>query len=113
MLVSVYYNLTRKIYSVMAQRRVIDHAAQIAIAGVTFKVSEASRQRVIRTKRKTVHAFVCGERVNVVPFDNWVPISYNPYLLGSFVRCDTGTAITKADFVICCAGRKVFAVNPN
>lgn len=112
MMVAVYYNLTRKVYSVMAQRRVIDHAAQIAIAGVTFKVSEASRQRVIRTKRKAVHAFVCGERVSVVPSDDWVRVSYNPYLSGSFVRCDTGAAITKADFVICCAGRKVFAVNP-
>ena len=111
-MISVYYNLTRKLYSVMAQRRVIDHAAQIAIAGVTFKVSENARQRIIHTKKKTVHAFVCGERVNVVPFDDWIPISYNPYLAGSFVRCDTAAPISKADFVICLAGRKVFAVNP-
>jgi hypothetical protein len=111
-MISVYYNLTRKVYSVMANRRVIDHAAQIAVANVSFRVSEASRQRVIRTKRKAVHAFVCGERVTVVPFDDWIPISYNPYLSGSFVRCDTAAPVSKADFVICLAGRKVFAVNP-
>ena len=112
MTVSVYFNLRRKNWSVMERRRVIDHASNLSVRNVTFKVSESARQRVLRTKTKNVHAFICGQRVNVFPYDSLIRISYNPYKAGTFVRCDTGEAIHKADFAFFTSDRKVFAINP-
>ena len=99
MRVRVYYNLTKKCFSVMDKktRLVIAHARKVELSDVSFKVSESGRQRVIKERRKNVHAFVEG---------NWeqngvsllgVEIAYNPYLYSSFVVKDTLQPIHRAD----------------
>ena len=64
--VRVYWNLRKKMFSVQAKRggryRVVLHAQYVFIDAPSFKVSEAGRQRVLRDKRKNVHAGVHGAR---------------------------------------------------
>jgi hypothetical protein len=94
MKVFVYFNLHKRVFSVKAlegkdKGRVIGHRTMLAIDSPTFKVSEAGRQRVIREKRKNVHAGVVGFLTS--PYDwtkeevSWTPVLYNPYVFSSFV----------------------------
>lgn len=71
MRVFVYFNLHKKCWSIRAMEgnqkgRVIAHAQAVELANCTFKVSEAGRQRVLREKRKNVHAGVVGD---IIAFD--------------------------------------------
>src|SRR5574343_1925883 len=80
MIVSCYRNLHKKCYSVMYKGRVIKHLTNFCLKNAKFVVRESGRQRVIREKRKNVHAFVVGELVEDatgVTVGN--RISYNPY----------------------------------
>jgi hypothetical protein len=55
---------------------------------VELKVSEAGRQRVLREKRKNVHAGVKGTRVFRIPNKDslfFQPAYYNPYKYETFV----------------------------
>lgn len=91
MKVAVYFNLHRKTFSVKAlegenKGRVIHHADHVHLENAKFKVSQAGRERVLREKRKNVHAFVIGELKSLVQ----TPIvgervTYNPYLYDTFV----------------------------
>lgn len=67
MQVKVFRNLTKGCYSIQARGpkgfRTVAHADTVELADVTFKVSEAGRQRVLSTGKKQVHAFVCGTLV--------------------------------------------------
>lgn len=91
MRVRVYRNLHRDCYSVQTYVpgkgwRVAGHRLFVRLTNAEFKVSEAGRQRVLREKKKNVHAFVEGDIVE--SFDAaWGPgirISYDPYRSGSF-----------------------------
>ena len=69
MKVFVYFNLHKKVWSVKAlegpnKGKVIEHTTNINIANAKFKVSEAGRQRVLKEKKKNVHAGVTGIQVN-------------------------------------------------
>jgi hypothetical protein len=99
MRVFVYFNLHRKCLSVKAlegerKGRVIAHAKAVELVGVTFKVSEAGRQRVIREQRKNVHAGVVGmlTSLDVHPSTMQIaeamltPVKYNPYKFRTFVK---------------------------
>ena len=54
-----------------------------------FKVSKAGRARVIREKRKNVHALICGELCGTKEFDGTglIPfkVSYDPYKTDRFL----------------------------
>lgn len=103
--VKVYFNLHKKCFSVQQKGLVVAHTNEILLTGATFKVSEAGRQRVIKTKRKNVHAFVVGYVVggyvgNVTSDrDSWKSVTYNPYKYSSFVMREGETPITDADVV--------------
>jgi len=111
MKVFVYFNLHRKCFSIKAlegpnKGRVIDHRSGVLLFDCTFKVSEAGRQRVLRERKKNVHAGVVG-----FLFDDAVDgtydhvlrygsaITYNPYKYDSFVHlygehpCKTGRLV--------------------
>ena len=92
MKVYVYFNLHRKCFSIKAleganKGRVVAHRDDVLLFDATFKVSEAGRQRVLRERKKNVHAGVVGvwdetgtdlitiTRVTTVG----TPITYNPY----------------------------------
>lgn len=92
MKVRVYFNLHRKLFSVMdcATRRVVSHRRTVSLSDARFIVSEPGRQRVIREKRKNVHAFVEGTLADTLPRKrNWMKVSYNPYFAGHFYCPDT------------------------
>lgn len=102
MKVFIYWNLHKHCWSVKAlngenRGRVIMHAMAWKVTDVTFKVSEAGRQRVLREKRKNVHAGVVGHLVSYTNTDGHsvvhntdmtMPagkrISYNPYRFSTF-----------------------------
>lgn len=103
MRVFVYRNLHKKLWSVRAMEgpnkgRVILHATTISLANCTFKVSEAGRQRVIREKRKNVHAGVQGTLIeSAPPSDCSRKITYDPYRYATFVDAVSHEAILQAD----------------
>ena len=108
----VYYNLHKHRLSVKAlsgsqKGRVVAHAVRVVLHDCEFRVSEAGRQRVIREKRKNVHAGVVGtlklmegHKTNAgrdsdqyipdaYPIEYWpavmdYKIGYNPYITRAF-----------------------------
>jgi hypothetical protein len=88
----VYYNLHKHCLSVQGKVngtwKVIAHVDEISLSDVKFKVSEAGRQRVIREKRKNVHAIVEGF-LNEKTLDCSHVVSYNPYKAGHFYERTT------------------------
>lgn len=109
MKVAVYFNLHKKTFSVKALQgdnkgRVIMHSDTIHLENVQFKVSEAGRQRVLREKRKNVHAYVVGELVSTeAKAVCGELITYNPYLYTTFVTAFNKTPIksSKAAYLLC------------
>jgi len=98
--VEVYYNLHKKCLSVRRRGIVIDHVNSILLKNARFVVQPAGRKRVLKEKRKNVHAFVRGERVAVASFDGKSErITYNPYKYKSFVSVETGKPVYKKDIV--------------
>lgn len=64
--VRVYFNLHRKVFSILAadgpcKGKVIAHASDVILGKVSTKVNAKARDRVRQTRRKEVHAYVCGE----------------------------------------------------
>ena len=102
--VKCYYNLHKKCFSIVVlegdqKGRVISHQPELVLHDVTFKVSEAGRQRVIREQRKNVHAYVIGRWNEVYPLPipvNPIPVTYNPYKYSSFVVKASEQPITAA-----------------
>lgn len=86
----VYRNLHKKCYSVQYNRKVVSHEDNLLLFLPKFKVSEAGRQRVIREKRKNVHAVVEGTAIPWVQVgfdpDRFDKVMYNPYKYATFVR---------------------------
>jgi hypothetical protein len=113
MKVFVYFNLHRKLFSIKAlegdmKGRVIAHRQQVLLNDATFKVSEAGRQRVIRERRKNVHAGVSGTwfgdddvqgRTIAFTTINGSAIMYNPYRYSTFVHLYGEHPITSARLV--------------
>ncbi len=120
-IVQVYRNLHRKCWSIRDKRtrRVIAHAKNVTIAspgktplsagvGVLFRVSELGRQRVLRDKRKNVHAFIEGylyeagdhfvDRHNLDGPIDWDVVKYNPYKGPTFRIGDTEHPVLVAEF---------------
>lgn len=104
--VAVYKNLHNGKYSIQCREgklygKVIAHADRVHLRDVDFVVRENGRQKVIREKKKNVHAFVVGKLNGLggvsyrhdVKFDDiGFPstmfadrVQYNPYVYDSFV----------------------------
>lgn len=129
-----YFNLHTHEFSIRRRGLVRAHGDRLIILpgdgrdDVGFKVSEAGRQRVLREKRKNVHAFVVGDAYreagdglrgpgsrliedwrNVLKgldeeFGSPVAVSYNPYKGGTFYRRHPWTPISGAEAVIALSG---------
>lgn len=120
MKVEVYRNLHNGKLSIRDAKTklVIGHADRVKLTDVTFHVSQAGRERVLREKRKNVHAVVRGSLVSFmfgggykgrslssyvqegeVPqfamADN-MQVKYNPYKAGSFMLGDEPVHEAKA-----------------
>jgi hypothetical protein len=114
MQVQCYWNLHRKCWSVRdaKTRKVIAHKDKLWLEDVTFKVSEAGRQRVLRERKKNVHAFACGTYVpefdNYEPFGCYAKARYNPYKADCFVNSYTEEKVSKANYAYLAADRQVY-----
>ena len=88
--VEVYFNLHKRCWSVRQNGLVIAHVDDIAIRDATFKVLKSGRERVLRERKKNVHAFVAGYWVDrdQLPEGDRDPVKYNPYKDQTFVRID-------------------------
>lgn len=121
MKVKLYRNLSvrdKRAWSLVAlegprKGRVIKVVGGAVLKDAKFVVGEAGRQRVIREKRKNVHAFITGELVRSCPKTKGAEccaggalVSYDPYKGRTFKR--QGKAIKSAGAVTACA-RGVFA----
>jgi hypothetical protein len=82
---------------------VIAHADEVTLEECSFVVSEKGRARVLKEKRKNVHAFARGLLAH--NGTAWCPhfVSYNPYKRGCFVAMHTTTGeetpLYAADYV--------------
>lgn len=101
--VMIYKNLHNGLFSVRQNGLVVAHVESFSLSRVFCKVSEAGRQKVIREQKKNVHAFLCGELldVNCVGTENGMfktmvhnnKLTYNPYKLGNFVKLRQGQLV--------------------
>ncbi len=100
--VKVYYNLHLHCYSIKKGNVIVAHAPFVYLNGVTTKVNEKGRQRVIREGRKNVHAYIMGnftfQSFDTEQFNKMI---YNPYVYSSFVDGDTKEKVEKANKTLC------------
>jgi hypothetical protein len=109
----VYFNLHKKCFSIKAlegamKGKVVAHRDTIILTECKLKVSETGRQRVLREKRKNVHAGVTGlwDELSKRDETNFEFVSnvgrlvtYNPYKYASFVIKATEKPVGVADVV--------------
>lgn len=114
MKVFVYWNLHKGMWSVKAlegpdKGRVIMRTDRLALAGVTGKVSQAGRERVLREGRKNVHAGIVGTlRMDGVPTAELSRgVTYNPYLYSTFVYTDDKAPFAGAKYAYLTSNRAV------
>jgi hypothetical protein len=110
---SVHYNLRRGDYVLAAKPKgkVDGYAPAVLLRGVTFKVSEASRQACIRAGQRQVHAWALGTLVATLtatdapdPRSGAIRCTFNPFRGPTFVRCDSGEAVDGWDGHVLFAG---------
>ena len=120
--VKVYYNLNLECLSVIdAETNLLYcHAHRVELKDASFRVQEAGRQRVLREKRKNVHAYIVGNFHDIGErhaacvckgYDNCedccpesMPIfegaTYNPYKYKTFVNDVSKSPIHKSEHVV-------------
>jgi hypothetical protein len=130
----VYCNIKRGVLSVKAlegadKGRVVAHVERLLMKDVEFRVSQAGRERVVKTQRKSVHAGAVGEiealwgatlRGEIAnstikgigvgrPFTAFdgPQLYYNPHKTKTFVEMSDRTPVTGADRLLL-DGCKVF-----
>ena len=88
--VFVYFNLHKKCFSIKSLKtgRVIQHSNEVTLENCQFKVTEAGRQRVLKQKRKNVHAGVVGYITSSSEEVCDTEVRYNPYKYMTFVKSD-------------------------
>lgn len=114
MKVRVYYNLIKKCWSVQHKGKVIFHLPEVELTNVSFKVLESGRQRVLKEKRKNVHAYVIGDFSVASKHTNTYthPVTYNPYKSSSFVYKGTDKPVTETfKRVLCAKDKLVYPIN--
>lgn len=120
MKVYVYYNLHKKCWSIKAlegaqKGRVIDHEEYVWLKNATPRVSEAGRQRVLKERRKNVHAGIVGEWCRGECHDSDLltgEVTYNPYKYNSFVFKEDERTFNGSPDVVMWSGR-VWAFGEN
>jgi len=98
--VEVYRNLHTDCFSVRHNGKVIDAVHSCLLKDVTFVVQPAGRAKVLRERKKNVHAFVRGTRVDEIKIKVGQPLVYNPYKRDSFYYRCNGQPIYTAGLVL-------------
>lgn len=95
MRVDCYWNLHVGGYSIRAREgpnkgRVVAYAAAVNLIDARFHVCESMRLKTVRDKRRSVHAWVCGDLVtDQFDISGFTPVTYSPFLESTFVARDT------------------------
>lgn len=102
--VKVHLNLQRGDFSItsLATGRVELSAADVTLQDVTFRVSETTRLKILRTKRRRVHAWAIGTLTAVDTNPSVTgrrQVSYNPYRAPTFTD-GGGTPVEAAPEVV-------------
>jgi hypothetical protein len=105
--IRIYRNLTNGLMSLQKYIpgvgwRLAGHCNSATIKNVRFVVHEKSRQRVIREKKKNVHAYGIGTLLgnNGSEIHANIPLFYDPYTTPNFVDRDSHRVIEKARFLV-------------
>lgn len=105
MKVYVYRNLHKNCFSIKALQgpmkgKVIGHTDEVHLTDVEFRVSEKGRQRVLREKKKYVHAGVVGLIASPydAPPDDTVSVRYNPYETETFILANSNEPVYRAAY---------------
>jgi len=92
MRVRVYWNLHRKLFSVLdwtdSKGRLHKHLDSIVLLNCKFVVQPAGQARVRREKKKYVHAFIEGDICTSSTRYQSEQVRYNPYFTDGFVNED-------------------------
>jgi hypothetical protein len=122
--IEIYYNITKHVLSVRQKGLVIKHTPAAEIFDAQFVVQPAGREKVLREKRKNVHAFIRGTagRLSKTLLTGWAEddkltgkwrrVTYNPYKYKSFIEVESGFPIYKAKHVVI-SGRKIYVLKYN
>ena len=109
-----YFNLHKRVWSVKYKGKVIKHLKNCWIPHATTKVNEKGRLRVVKERRKNVHAFLVSdscpiEILDIEPGirDSYHRVWYNPYETNQFLVGDSYAKNLKGVF---CLGGKEKAV---
>lgn len=105
--VRVFKNPKRDCYNIMQNGRVKANAKQIWLKDAEFLVRESGRQRMLRERRKNIHAYIVGELLAYVQPEDEQMIerlegrnaTYNPFQYSSFVDCETEAPLKTAQMV--------------
>ena len=104
-MIRVYFNLHKHLFSVQEKVngswKVTRHVDSIFIRDALFKVSEKGRQRVLREKRKNVHAYITGEEYKGDLSYGGQEVYYNPCKTTGFIT-RAGEMLKKSVFVKMC-----------
>lgn len=115
MRVETYFNLHKQCLSYRPPGGKVKHAQAMILNNVRFAVQPAGRDKVRRTGRKNVHAFIRGDVLWIsddyyASMDDYNEenlrrqeyrlITYNPYKYDSFVMADTLEPIHGATQVV-------------
>ena len=114
--VQVYYNLHKKCLSIRYKGKVIEHAQEVTLTDARFHVQQAGRERVLKQKRKNVHAYVSGKLKESFWFIQspkyiWTAkqrVAYNPYKYKNFVDKETLEPVASAE-VVHISGKRITA----
>jgi hypothetical protein len=114
--VQVYYNLHKKCLSVRHKGKVIEHAQEVTLTDARFHVQQAGRERVLKEKRKNVHAYISGKLKETfwftqAPKYTWTAkqrVTYNPYKYKNFVNKETLEPVASAE-VVHISGKRITA----
>ena len=114
--VQVYYNLHKKCLSIRHKGKVIEHAQEVTLTDARFHVQQAGRERVLKQKRKNVHAYISGKLKESFWFIQspkyiWTAkqrVTYNPYKYKNFVDKETLKPGASAE-VVHISGKRITA----
>ena len=93
--VYVYFNLHKKVWSIRQKGTPVEHTKHIMLKDARYLVGQAGREKVLKEKRKNVHAGISGYIVDRVPNvpDFCTTVSYNPYKNETFINFATERSI--------------------
>jgi hypothetical protein len=98
--VEVYRNLHKNKWSIRHKGRIIKHLDSLVLLNCVFRVQPAGRKKVLREKRKNVHAYIKGELNEFCSLDLCtIDASYNPYKFDYFFRKRDNSRIDKCSMV--------------